>query len=880
MKMLTLTIALLALICTAVSGNTKADFYVATNGNDAWSGTLPAPNSAHTDGPFATLDHARLAVRTLNHDSAITVYVRGGTYFLNDTLVFQPEDSGTDACPVTYAAYPGEKPVISGGRLISGWRKTDDGRWTVRLPDVKSGGWNFISLHVNGERRCRPRLPQHGSYLIANNIPIGPSGKPDGFEFAGEDIRSDWANQDDVEVLTIHLWNMSRMRIKSVDPRSNIVQFTGTTSHNAEFGQFNPGQPYFVENVKEALGNPGEWYLDRPTGELTYIPRRGESPEKCEVIAPKLDQIVRLDGDWKNRRYVSNVVFKGLTFAHSNWCTPPQGHHFPQSDAVVESAIIATGARNCRFDSCTTTHTGAYGIQLGDGCKFDTIEGCDLTDLGAGGIKIGFWSPADGDGETSHNTVRNNLIAHGGRILPAGTGILVGTSHHNLIENNDITDLYYTGISLGYNWDYGTTAHHNLVQNNHIWNIGQGFLSDMGGIYTLGRSPGTVIRHNLIHDVKSRLYGGWGIYLDAVSSEILVEDNVVYRTDEGALHHNRGRDNRIVNNIFALGSEAQLERSGYENGPSFDIERNIVYWKDSFLLGRSWDDNHFRFDHNLYWDASRRPVEFGTLSLSKWRENGQDAHSVVADPLFADPDKGDFSLAPNSPAIKLGFKPISMNGFGRTTKRDVGTAPGAFPDLSKPADLKCDFEDARTGMRPAYGSVAEENNTAVIRVTDETSASGKHSLKFTDDGKQKNPWDPFLTYVYKCADGMVRVCFAVKMEQGGQLVHEWRDYEKPEKPGPSIAIDANGRLSANGKFLQEVPLDRWIWLRIDCKTGAGSTGDYSLKVKTEDNRRWKTYRGLWHSPEFHRLMNLLFIADGKTPGTFYLDDLSVSAADR
>lgn len=863
MKMVFSALLLLVLACTAALADVKADFYVATNGNDAWSGRLPAPNAARTDGPFATPDRARLAAGSETHPTIVRI--RGGVYYLQDTLVFTSEDSNT-----TYAAYPGETPVISGGRRLTGWKTDSRGWWHLTIPEVKSGQWNFISLYVNGERRYRPRLPRQGCYRIAGSIPLAPDEKPSGFEFAGQDIRPDWANLGDVEVLTTHLWNMSRMRIKSVEP-SGVVRFTGTTSHNAEFGWFHPGQPYFVENVKGALGGPGEWYLDRPTGELVYVPMKGETPKNCTVIAPRLDQIARLDCDWKNGRYVSNITFKGLTFAHSNWCTPPEGHHFAQSDAVVISAIIVNGARNCRFDGCTITHTGAYAIQLDNACNFNAIQDCELTDLGAGGIKIGFWAEDD---STSHNAVRNNLIAHGGRILPAGTGILVGTSHHNVIEHNDIFDLYYIGISLGFNWDYGTTAHHNLVQDNHIRDIGQGFLSDMGAIYTLGRSPGTVIRHNLIHDVRSQVYGGWGIYLDAASSEITVEDNIVYRTGEGALHHNRGRDNRVVNNIFALGDESELCRSGYENGPSFDFERNIVYWKDGVLLGRSWSDGNYRMDRNLYWNA-QGPVEFNGLSSTAWQKT-QDAHSLIADPLFADPDAGDFRLSPESPALKLGFKPISMTGFGRERRSpDKPTvAPMAFPDLSKPQHVRYDYEDALVGKHPPFAEIEEENDSAVIRVTDETSASGRRSLKFTDDGKQQQPWHPFLRYGYKCASGRLRVGFAVKIEPGGHLTHEWRDFENPDKPGPSIVIES-GKLYANGQFLESMPMDRWVTLEIDCRIGPGLT-TYSVKTRVQGSRKWSVFNDLKHSPEFHRLMSLYFIADGQEPGAFYIDRLSIS----
>lgn len=867
------------LLASRSVGDAGRSLYVATNGSDGWSGTLSEPNTSRTDGPFATVDRARVAVRGLKNDRAsgpVTVLIRGGVYYLADTLNFEPEDSGTRQCPITYAAYPGETPILSGAVLLSSqWSVDAKGFWHALLPEARGGKWSFLSIYVNGKRRYRPRLPANGSYYIAGKVPPDAAdSKPSGFEFAAGTIRGDWANLGDVEVLTTHLWNMSRMRIRSVDMARDIVRSTGETWANADFASFNPGYPYMVENVREALGRPGEWYLDRPTGELTYVPARGESLRNAEIAAPRLERIVRLKGDAANGKFVEHVVFKGLTFAHSNWVTPPQGHQFPQSDANLPGAIVAEGACDCRFEGCRVQHTGAYAIELGAGCKRNVIEDCELTDLGAGGIKIGFWASKEPEAQaTSHNMVRNNLIAHGGRIQPAGTGVVIGTSHHNRIAGNDIYDFYYTGISAGYNWDDGITARDNIIENNHIFGIGQGVLSDMGAIYTLGDSPGTVIRHNLIHDVKSATYGGWGIYLDAESSDLLIENNVVYRAGGGSFHHNRGHSNRVVNNVFALGAEQQLQRSQGGPKPSFDFERNIVYYRGSYLLGGSWMDLAFGMDNNLYWDASGRSIEFGPHSFSQWREKGQDRRSIVADPLFANPDEGDFRLSSDSPALKLGFKPIDMGNFGRhgVMLRAPAFAPRAFPDLSRQLPVVQDFENVAVGRRWPGSSTSEENDAATVRVADDAAATGRRSLKFVDDGKQKASYNPHVAISYKCVDGVVRGRFALRMEPGAGFRHEWRDTVVPDKPGPSIAIDSSGKLSAGGVYLQTVPFGKWIWLEITCPVGARASGSYSLSVNVDGT---KLYRDLKHDPMFHKLLWVGFIAEGAGPGVFYIDDVS------
>ena len=175
----------------------------------------------------------------------------------------------------------------------------------------------------------------------------------------------------------------------------------------------------------------------------------------------------------------------------------------------------------------------------------------------------------------------------------------------------------------------------------------------------------TKIRNNLCHDVSryEHGYGGWGIYTDEGSSEIVIENNVVYRTLDGGFHQNYGRNNVIRDNVMALGQTAQLKRTHNEDHISV-VEHNIFYWKDGKMIDGNWDGSQYKFDNNLYYQEGGKAIEFDGKSFAEWKKSGQDVHSIVAAPLFVDPEHGDFSLKPGSPALKIGFKPIDISGVG------------------------------------------------------------------------------------------------------------------------------------------------------------------------------------------------------------------------
>jgi hypothetical protein len=190
----------------------------------------------------------------------------------------------------------------------------------------------------------------------------------------------------------------------------------------------------------------------------------------------------------------------------------------------------------------------------------------------------------------------------------------------------------------------------------------------MAGIYTLGKQPGTVIRNNLWHDIAATRYGGWGIYFDEGSSGILAESNVVYRTTHGGFHQHYGETNVVRNNIFAFARDHQIQRTRPEPHRSFSFVTNIVYFDSGSLLAGDWSGDNYQMDGNLYFDArsdaSPEQLRLGPCTWQKWQERGHDVHSLVVDPIFVAPRAGDFRLQPNSPALKLGFRPIALSHVG------------------------------------------------------------------------------------------------------------------------------------------------------------------------------------------------------------------------
>ena len=294
-----------------------------------------------------------------------------------------------------------------------------------------------------------------------------------------------------------------------------------------------------------------------------------------------------------------------------------------------------------------------------------TVSHSYLHDLGAGGVRIGetVIRPAV-DEITSNITIDNNIIRDCGKVFPSAVGIIIFNASDNKLTHNEIANLRYSGISVGWVWGYSPSpSKRNMVEFNHIHHLGWGELCDMGGVYTLGASEGTTVSNNVIHHVYSFDYGGWGLYTDEGSCGITEENNLVYACKSSGFHQHYGRENIIRNNIFALNIRAQLQATRIEDHRSITFTNNIVYFDRGTLLSSNWHKFNLLTDYNCYWDTRSREIDFGK-SFTEWKRSGKDVHSVIADPLFVDPLAFNFKFKNLTVARKIKFTPFDYSRAG------------------------------------------------------------------------------------------------------------------------------------------------------------------------------------------------------------------------
>lgn len=576
-RSLTLLISIFALTTSSILFGATPELYLSPSGDDSQSGTR--------DHPIRTLQYARDLVRTMNQhmESDITIFIEKGVYRLSTPLLFEARDSGANGHNIIYKGMGDERPIISGGVQITGWKLSNPEKniWAAPAPaNLK----NTRQFYIDGVRRprtsCRP--------------PTSLSQTATGYE-AGSDFMSHWRNPGDIEFVYTggdSIWTERSAGMGGwTEPRCPVAAIKGKTITMAQPCWDNstkrvplpPDSPFhrpanlvgpatlqgkepaYIENVFELLGTPGQWYFDRPGKMFYYVGNPGENPNNEDVEVPVLETLIVGQGQPGNP--VQNIIFTGLQFSYATWLFPSSGEGFSeiQANYLVTgpdgydrqglSTLVPGGKepfagwtksaanvsfsydQHVQFSNDTFAHLGAAGLGLGNGSQFDTVEGCVFTDTSGCGITLGdvIFPNADKNQVTADNRISNNHIYNIGAEFHGAIGICVGYAQRTVIQHNQIDHVPYSGISIGWGgWldkiqrpGLANNSENNFLAANLIFNH-MLLLSDGGGIYNQGLTGqdlanGEKIIGNVIRDQFGH---GHGIYTDNGSGLITIKSNI------------------------------------------------------------------------------------------------------------------------------------------------------------------------------------------------------------------------------------------------------------------------------------------------------------------------------------------------------------------
>jgi len=687
-----------------------AEFYVATDGADTNPGTKGKP--------FATLERARDVVRTLNragHREDVTVWIRGGVYPLSKTVVFGIEDSAPEGHTVTYAAYAGEEPIFTSGANITGWKKLDtpppalpaeagDHVWVADVPETRGGGWRFRTLY-DGEKML-PRARSEGFVPRETRIPREQRWTDlYTLKFPAGTIRN-WKNLDDVEVFIRpnHVWIVNYLGLASVDEKAMVAKTSVAATYNmGRIGRHGGGESCWVENVLDALDEPGEWVLNTHQGRLYLWPERSRPGRS--IVAPRLRTLIRVDGTNVDAVDgdvpVRGLVFRGLTLTCADrdvWTEADKGIQHDWEMWDKDNALVRfRGAENCAIENCDLRNSGGGGVRLDRYAQNIRVAGNNIHRLGGTAVLLCGYGPGLKD-VNKHNLVVNNNIQTCSQLYWHNPGIFVWQSGENKILNNRIHDLPYDGIVLSgvrpryfditdpvkwtqkgvipktirenmrvIRWEECDSpqtaaqarrfahARNNLVQDNEVNDVMQ-TLGDGNAIYLSCAGEGNVVRRNVVYHNP---HAGQQIRFDDDQEQSTVEQNVVIGTGI-ALKHN----NYILNNVLLEGAIVFKK----ETEPGSRVERNIIYKTGESIefYGKSGGDNRGyekgNADYNLIYTAREKE---GKALFNKFQEEfGFDKNGMFADPGFVDVKNFDVRLRPDSPARRLGIKSIDIDRIG------------------------------------------------------------------------------------------------------------------------------------------------------------------------------------------------------------------------
>ena len=593
-----LTKILLILFCLQITTGLSAQIHVAVHGSDRAAGTR--------DQPLATVAMALRKARELRRledttaTKGIHIYVNKGLYSFSEPLFIRPEDAGTATSPTIIEGATGETVVFSGGIRIRGWKKAGTVKglpsraagnvWVATLP-AETDLEDFRQLWVNDRKATRARDKNNDSlYRILSWDHVTQScwiPKPEAFP---ADVRG-------MEMTIVQWWAIAHLRIRSasVDGNRLRLQFHQPESRiqsehpwpapwiSAETGN----SAFFLSNALTFLDTPGEWYLNKSTRQLFYWPLAYEDLNKDVVTAPSLETLVRVEGS--PDQPVTNISFRNISFQHTGWLRPSQQGHVPHQAGMYmldayklktpgtkdkktlenqawvgrpASAVTVSFGHDIVFEDCRFQHLASTAIDFGKGVKKSSIRGNVFSDIGGTAILAGLFSdeatevhlpyqPKDERGGCDSLRISNNLVFDVANEDWGCVGIGAGYVRNTEISHNDLSEMPYTAISLGWGWTPTVNyMRNNRVQANRIRRYGRQ-LYDVAGIYTLSAQPGTVISENDIDSIYRAPYAHipshwFYLYTDEGSAYMTVRDN--WTSSQKYLQNSNGPGNTWTNN--------------------------------------------------------------------------------------------------------------------------------------------------------------------------------------------------------------------------------------------------------------------------------------------------------------------------------------------
>jgi len=567
--------ATLALLLAA-TGAAAVEFWAAPAGRPGAAGTAADPLPL-IDAQRRAREWRRLAPAPLTEP--VRIVLRGGTYPLDAAWTVRPEDSGTAASPTVFAAAPGEAPVLSGGVAVAGWTRptapvpglpgiAQGEIWVAPAPLVGGRPREFRQLWIDGRKAIRARTPNGGemdrlvAWTPADETAVIPA-RPELPAEAGT-----------LEMVIYQQWEIALLRVRELAPvpGGRRVRFHQPESR-VQFEHPWPAPimtatyraPFFLQNSPSLLDTPGEWHHDQARGLIYYWPRPGEQLAGAAAIVPVQESLLEVVGTLD--RPVVHVRFEGLRFAHAAWLRPGLAGHVPhqagfymteaykmlppgtpdkrslENQAWVgrpPGAVTLRAVQDLRFERCRFEHLASAGLDADHGIRRLTVEGCIFRDIGGNGVQLGTfadgpvethvpYAPADDREICADNRLANNVVTDCANEDWGCLGLAVGSVRTTVIEHNDISNLPYSGISLGWGWTRTIAAQRaNRVRANRITGVCR-ILYDNAGIYLLAAQPGTEVVENAIGAIVPGPYTEkphWGyIYLDEGSSFTVVRDN-------------------------------------------------------------------------------------------------------------------------------------------------------------------------------------------------------------------------------------------------------------------------------------------------------------------------------------------------------------------